>query len=74
MNVYKITFKVPYGTHICVVTSNNDIDALDLALHKLYSTNQTIYNNEDIDIEIEELPLLSKNNKKEVIFIDGYEE
>lgn len=74
MNVYKVILKVPYGKHICIVTSNNDIDALDLALHELYSTCQTIYNNEDIDSYIEELPLLSNNNKEEVIFIDGYEE
>lgn len=74
MNVYKITFCVPYGKHICIVVANNGINALDLALYKLHAVHQTFYNNEDIDKNVEELPLLSKNDKEEVIFIDGYEE
>lgn len=74
MNVYKVTFTVHYGRHICIVIANNNINALDLALNKLYSTHQTIYDIKDIDSDVEELSLLSKNNKEEVIFIDGYEE
>lgn len=74
MKVYKVTFIVPYGRHICVVVSDNNIDALNLALHKLHSIHQTIYDNKDIDSIVEELPLLSKNNKEEIILIDGYEE
>lgn len=74
MNVYKVIFDVPYGTHVCVVTAKDKINALDLALHKLYSTNQTVYKDEDVESNIEELPLLSKTNKEEAIFIWGYEE
>lgn len=74
MNVYKVTFIVPYGKHICIVVANNNINALDLALYELHAKYQTIYDEEDIDKEVEELPLLPKNNKEEVIFIDGYEE
>lgn len=74
MNVYKVTFKVPYGTHICIVVANNNINALDLALYELHAKHQTIYNEEDIYKEVKELSLLPKNDKEEVIFIDGYEE
>lgn len=74
MNTYIVKFKVPYGKHICLVTSNDDINALDLALHELYSKHYTIYSNEDVDSEIIKLPLKSESNKEEVLFIDGYEE
>lgn len=72
MKVYKVTFIVPYGKHICIVSANNNIKALTLALSKL--ENITIYHKNDINSNAEELPLLPKNDKEEVIFIDGYEE
>lgn len=74
MNVYKVTFKVPYGTHICIVVANDNFKALNLALRELHEEYQTIYDDKDIDNDIEELPLLPKNDKEEVIFVDGYEE
>lgn len=74
MNVYVITFYVPYGRHICIVTAIDKINALYLASKELHSTYQTVYRAEDVESHVEELPLLPKSNKEEVIFISGYEE
>lgn len=74
MNVYSVTLTVYYGKYICIVTSNNYTDALNLALHELQSNPKTLYDNEVIGTYVEELHLLPKDNKEEVVFIDGYEE
>lgn len=74
MDVYKVIFKDPSGKHICVVTAHDAIYALELASNELRSVWQTEYRANLITSEVTKLPLLSKNDKEKVIFIEGYEE